>query len=89
MLPKRNFCAKKRAQKTFMKLTPDKFSILYPDPVGGFSTPILYTIMCCQILNFESNQNLGKNILGPLELKHLRLELSPGPGLIHVYKIIL
>ncbi len=60
---------------------PDKFSIPYlnlagsfPTPAlpGGHLTPVVNTVTCCQILNFESCQNLGGNILGPLKLTYAK-----------------
>ncbi len=40
----------------------------YPSPAGGHLTSVLKTVTCCQILNFESYQNVAMNILGPLKL---------------------
>jgi len=34
----------------------------------GDLTSFLGTVTCCKILNFESYQNFGENILGPLKL---------------------
>jgi len=39
-----------------------------PQPCQEYLNPVLSTVMGCQILNFESYQHLGKNILGPLKL---------------------
>jgi len=47
---------------------PNGGYITYPRPAGGHITLVFNPDTCFQITDFESNQNLVNNILGPLKL---------------------